>query len=170
MNDFETLIGKMLADGKSSEDIASLMTDALNKAEKQKKDAEVKTTKAKVVDNMVKVFNESVESGNLDLVDMAAGITIAAVKDPKMGEDITTADDVMRFYNIAVDTIKQIPMLYRTQAKIGELLDMFTGGKHETPPPSARKETPKPTNKSKSKDEDWEKVQAFLNEIFGGTT
>ena len=120
MNDFTNMIGKMFAEGKTSEDIAKMMSDALTEAEKQKGEAETKSKRDKKVEDMKQIFTESYEEGTLDLADLAAGITIAATNDESLSEYLTTVNDIEEYYNHALHTIKSIPATFKTAHKIAD--------------------------------------------------
>ena len=161
MNDFEAIIGKMLADGKSVDEIGDAMAAALNEVEKHKKEAEAKTAREKLIDHMKDVFNESVEDGTLDLSDMAAGVTLAYCKDSKCDDLLDTEDKIVKFYDVVRDVLKQVPTTVRTANGISSFFSLFdtAKGKRE------KQEEKKETSTNKSKESDWERIEKFLKEL-----
>ena len=151
MNDFTNMIGKMFAEGKTSEDIAKMMSDALTEAEKQKGEAETKSKRDKKIEDMKQIFTESYEEGTLDLADLAAGITIAAANDESLSEYLTTVDDIETYHEHTLRTIKNIPITFKAAHKITDSIKKAraTGNVRE----AAAKDT--------------EIIKEFIKEIFG---
>lgn len=115
MNDFESLIGKMLADGKTPEEIAAIMTNALNKAEEQKKEADQKTNKARYIEGLKKTFNDR-RNKNENLIDQdaAAVVTIVAASDPAYADIFETSNDVEAYYEFVKNGIHDLPNSFKT--------------------------------------------------------
>ena len=151
MNDFTNMIGKMFAEGKTSGDIAKMMSDALSEAEKQKGEAETKSKRDKKIEDMKQIFADSYEDGVLDLADLAAGITIAAANDESLSEYLATVDDIETYYEHALRSIKNIPITFKAAYKITDSI----------------KKARATGNVREAAAEDTEIIKDFIKELFG---
>ena len=162
MNDFDSVIAQLMNSGKSFQEITDMMTESINRADKQQKAV---SAFDKRIDDMYDAFTDTVDTGLLDKNLAAMAMTLVAEKEKDC--PMKTAEDVDDYYKFAMHTLDTLPALYELNRSF---TDMFVPlknkskekGKHvETS--VKKKDAPKPKETN-----DWDEVQKFLAEIMGG--
>lgn len=101
---WDAIIDAAIKEGFAIKDIASQVTEALNKSQK-KADA---PTRESVIKNISDAFEKHMKDDKLDLADASALIWLCAVEDTDVGKTMTSPEELIEFFDFIGDDIKHI--------------------------------------------------------------
>lgn len=127
MNEFETMVAKMLKEGVSPEDLARQMTNAVNAAKVD--------NKGKLIANMRETLMDNLKRGTFSYGDAAAIATLVAFDINDRVKKLTE-EQLRDYYKFATEVVKGIEKHYEivmnlqkidlNSDKVRKFLDVFT--------------------------------------------
>lgn len=136
MQNFETLIGQALAEGKSVDSIAKQVTEAFNTVLKQKQEAEAKakavSARTKLIDGVEKSFWTHVKEEKFSGTDAAALAWLVIVNDSEYGKSIEDPETLKDLFNHIINLLEHAEDSFRVtkgmKDAFGDIAEIFDLG------------------------------------------
>lgn len=124
--DFKSVISEALASGVSIDEVMSAFAEAANEIEQEKKAAESKSDRDKVLETLDKTFWAQVKTGTLSNSDAAALVTLVVAHDTTIGKEMS-AEDIIDFLQYADFVLKHIEESWKIGRNAVSMLNKHFG-------------------------------------------